>query len=797
MLGTYRNEVLVKRESPSADYVPFAAHVDPNTLKTKQGDFIQVFRLEGIAHETADDDEINTWHEQLNMFMRNINSPHVVLWTHVVRKESGEYVGGVFEPGFAHDLNEKYKSTVAGKRLFVNELYLTLLYRPQPMALARAFQKVDEFTALGKAQANSLGIERINNLAKEVEKNLSRYDPERLTCYEHNGFLYSESLEFYQYLVNGYEQRFPLMRANVQNTLVTSRPLFGREAMEFRAPDRSMVGAFLGIKEYPHPTVPGLFNELLRAPYEFVLTQSYVCMDKASARTSLKRQRDRLESTEDDALEQIDELDLALNDLQSNKFTMGEHHLALLVKARDVKELSNNVAEARAALGDSGCVVAREDLALEAAFWSQLPGNFKWRPRPAPINSYNFVGMSAFHNYPTGRRTGNHWGHAVALLKTTSGAPFYFNYHKRDLGITLITGQSGTGKTATQNFFAAQAEKFGATGIYFDKDRGSEIFVLASGGNYFSLKTNTPTGFAPFALEPTPSWVDTVRRIVMTCVRRFDDKGTAAPFTAREEREISQAVEGVFSLSPSARRFGQLLSFLEPPDEDNVAARLLKWCHSDHGTGTLAWVFDNSRDLLDVNASRLFGFDYTEFLDNPEVRTPIMMYLWSRFASLIDGRRLYMFIDEFWKALGDDYFKEELQNRYKTMRKQNWFLICATQSPADALRSDIAHTVIEQTATFIYLPNPQAKEKDYTEGFNVTRQEYLTIKGLSETSRRFLVKQGQNAVVCELDLSGFDDELAVLSGTTGNTFLAENVRQRVGPNPADWLPAFHRERKAS
>jgi type IV secretion system protein VirB4 len=124
-------------------------------------------------------------------------------------------------------------------------------------------------------------------------------------------------------------------------------------------------------------------------------------------------------------------------------------------------------------------------------------------------------------------------------------------------------------------------------------------------------------------------------------------------------------------------------------------------------------------------------------------------------------------------------------------------LICATQSPADSLRSDIAHTVIEQTATFIYLPNPQAKEKDYTEGFNVTRQEYLTIKGLSETSHRFLVKQGQNAVVCELDLSGFDDELAVLSGTTGNTLLAENVRQRVGPNPADWLPAFQRERRGA
>ena len=791
MLGIYRNEVLVKRESKSGDYVPFTAHVDPNTLKTKQGDFLQIFRLEGIAHETADDDEINTWHEQLNMFMRNINSPHVVLWTHVVRKESGAYVGGTFRPGFAHDLNEKYRRSVGGKRLFVNELYLTLLYRPHPMALARAFQRVDEMTSQGRAQVNSMGVEKINNLAKEVEKNLARYDPERLTSYEHNGFMYSEPLEFFQYLVNGYEQRFPLMRANVQDTLVTSRPLFGREAMEFRAPDRSMVGAVLGLKEYPKPTVPGLFNELLRAPFEFVLTQSYVCLDKASARTALKRQRDRLESTEDEGLEEIEELEVALNDLQSNKFTIGEHHLALLVKGEDVKILGNNVAEARAALGDSGCVVAREDLALEAGFWSQLPGNFKMRPRPSPITSYNFVGMSAFHNYPTGRRTGNHWGDAVALLKTSSGAPYFFNYHRRDLGITLITGQAGTGKTATQNFLASMAEKFNPTSIYFDKDRGSEIFVRANGGLYFPLTLGKATGFAPFGVEPTPAWVNTVRNLVMTCIRR--DK----PFTAREESQIAGAIDGVFSLPPHLRRFSQLLSFLEPPDEDNLAARLLKWCHSDHGSGALAWVFDNPRDLLDVDASKMFGFDYTEFLGDPEVRTPLMMYLWARFTSLIDGRRLYMFIDEFWQALEDEFFVKELQNRYKTIRKQNWFLVCATQSPADALKSRISHTVIEQTATFIYLPNPQGKEKDYVEGYQLTRQQYMTVKSLPDTSRRFLVKQGQNAVVCELDLHGFEDELAVLSGTTANTLLAEDIRQRVGDDPADWLPVFQQERKAA
>ena len=45
-------------------------------------------------------------------------------------------------------------------------------------------------------------------------------------------------------------------------------------------------------------------------------------------------------------------------------------------------------------------LVAREDLALEAAFWAQLPGNFTLRPRKSPITSRNLAAMAPFHNFP-------------------------------------------------------------------------------------------------------------------------------------------------------------------------------------------------------------------------------------------------------------------------------------------------------------------------------------------------------------------------------------------------------------
>jgi len=75
--------------------------------------------------------------------------------------------------------------------------------------------------------------------------------------------------------------------------------------------------------------------------------------------------------------------------------------------------------------------------------------------------------------------------------------------------------------------------------------------------------------------------------------------------------------------------------------------------------------------------------------------------------------------------------------------------------------------------------------------------EYEIVKGLGEKSRRFLIKQGQNSVVAELNLRGFDDELAVLSGNTATSLLAEKLVAELGEDPAVWLPEFHRIRKGA
>src|SRR3546814_12337818 len=115
-------------------------------------------------------------------------------------------------------------------------------------------------------------------------------------------------------------------------------------------------------------------------------------------------------------------------------------------------------------------------------------GNFKMVSGElrGQITSYNFSAFSPFHTFPAGHEDGNHWGPAVALLKTSARSPYYFNFHSADLGHSMVIGPSGGGKTVLVNFLMAQLEKFNARHIFIDKDQGAEIFVRARGGTYLA-----------------------------------------------------------------------------------------------------------------------------------------------------------------------------------------------------------------------------------------------------------------------------------------------------------------------
>lgn len=805
-----RRRSAMNRELFGSMNIPYTAHVHEDVVKTKAGDYVQAFRLMGKSFESADDADINNWHERLNILWRNIASDQVSLWTHVVRHRENVYPAGEAPLGFSRELDRHYQQRVAGETLMVNEMFIAVVYRPQIGAVAGTLMKM--FVKANKdnaAQELRDSLDACAKLRSQLETSLDRYEPESLGIYQHGGRHYSSLLEFFGLLLNGENQPVPIPREPISDVLMTTRPFFGAESMEYRASTKTRIGAFLGIKEYPTPTQAGMYNALLQTEYPFVLSQSFTFIRKGIAQGMFSSQYHRMKNAEDLAISQAEQLKDALDQLTSNEFVVGDHHMTLHVLADPfegtkeaegrprLKQLLDNVSHARSVLADTGMVVAREDLALEPAFWAQLPGNFAFRPRKSPITSRNFAAMSPFHNFPMGRATGNHWGDALTMLITRAHSPYYFSLHasdpndleggsRKDIGHTSIIGPTGSGKTVVIGFLLCMLRKAKTTQIVFDKDHGLEILIRAEGGRYLTISNGVPTGMNPLQLEPTPHNVEFLRGWLRRLVAREDK-----PFTVRQESDLDMALNGVMKLPLESRRLSRLIEYLEPTDPEGMAARLRKWCANEQGD--YAWVFDNKDDVIVsmLDGVELAGFDVTDFLDNPTTCAPVTMYLFHIVRSLLDGRRLVVWMDEFSKLLSDRAFEGFAKDGLKTWRKLEGVAAFATQSPSDVLASPIARTLLEQTPTKLFFPNADATEEDYIKGFGLSMQEFLLLKHyLDPGSRMFLVKQGHQSVVCELNLKGFEYELNVISGRVGNIEIMNRLIVEVGPDPAKWLPLF-------
>ncbi|WP_295945508.1 VirB4 family type IV secretion/conjugal transfer ATPase [uncultured Xanthomonas sp.] len=795
-----------------SEFISISTHVAPSVLKTTGGDFMLVWHLGGLPFVGREEWEIEHRHNTFNRMLQTLRAPdfaNVAFWVHDVRRRRRIKNEGKFQQAFNQDLSDQYYGALSSQKIMQNELYMTMIYRP----VVTGKRLMDKSSSIPQLQSEQdQAIAKVLELAGNVEAVLKDYSPYRLSMYEaSNGVVFSETLEFFGYLINRIDEPVPVLQAPVPAYLPVSKHMFANKTGDFviKTPEGvNHFGAILNIKEYTDGTYPGILNGLKYLDFEYVVTHSFSPMGRHDALKVLDRTKGMMVSSGDKAVSQIHELDLAMDQLSSGNFVLGEYHFTIAVYADTQEKLSQQVATTRAELSNAGFVSTKEDLAVASSFYAQLPGNWRYRTRIANVSSLNFLGLSPLHNFAQGKRENNPWGECVTTLQTTNGQPYYFNFHathpaenslgEKAIANTMVIGKSGTGKTALINFLLSQVQKFDPipTIFFFDKDRGAEIFVRACGGNYLALENGKPTGFNPFQCERTEANVQFLADLIKVLAGKIE-------YTSREEEDIFRGVEGMLDTPMHLRSMTNFRKSLPNMGDDGLYARMRKWtAGNSHG-----WVFDNPVDTIDLEKASIIGFDYTDVIDNPEVRVPVINYLLHRLEALIDGRPLIYVMDEFWKILdGKGGLKEFAKNKQKTIRKQNGLGIFATQSPEDALASDISAALVEQTATMILLPNPNASKEDYMDGLKLTEAEYQVVVSLDERSRCFLVKQGHGSSVCQLNLRGMDDALSVISASTDNIEIMHQVLERkakehgVAPDdltPEQWLNEFYARRKGS
>lgn len=802
MESTLGQRVKLQQGEGSLDqFINLSSVIAPSIVMGRNGELVSTWKAQGISFETVDDADIDSATNNLNILYRAISRSDLALQIHRIRRPLIDELTECNEQGFAQNLSKKYNQRIGHESLMATELYLTLIMKKR-----RGLKGVKRTPEQIKETIKER-VEEFKKISDSFERTLSQFALTKLGEYKHHDAECSKQLEFYNFLLTGTMQRVRIPSCSLYLALAPAQIFVGSDTLELQTTSGKRYLQSIELKDYTQATYSGILDGLLYPdiaalnPYVFVETQTFAFLGKHEGVKFLQLQQKQLLSSEDAGVTQVQAMSDAVDGVINGDFAMGEYSYSCFVFADDIKTVRKNCQDACKKLQDEGFLPYVSTIALSASYFSQVPAGFAYRPRIARITSLNFAHLAPLHNFDAGKRDGNPWGEALALLKTPSEQPYYFNFHtspvnensygKKTLGNTTIIGTSGAGKTVLQCFMLAMAQKYRNSGdkmttIFFDKDRGAEIAIRALRGGYLTVENGQSTGFNPFQLEATEEniqWLISFTKLLL--------KMDGQPIQTYEELQLIDAVRAVMQMPKEVRRLALVPQYIpagvtREEQKNSISKRLRRWIDN----GDLAWVFDNDSDELDLDKYPNLGIDGTEFLDNVEVRTPIAFYLLYRMEQIIDGRRFIFIMDEFWKWLLDDAFRDFAFNKLKTIRKQNGFGVFATQSPSDVIKSPIAKAVIEQSATQIFLPNPKADAQDYLEGFKVTPIEFEIIKALREDSRRMLIKQGSHSAICQLDLGWAKRELFVLSGSTDNIELMDQFRAQYGNNPDDWLEPF-------
>ena len=774
-----------QRETAAGAHLPYLAQIDDHTVLTREGHLLHVIALTGLPFETIGRAELESRLAVRDGMFQAIGSARFALYHHVVRREVVARIEGEFGDDFSADLDENWNALLASRRLYVNDLYLTLIVRPLSGRAGLAERVLGMFTgAPGPASDDRAADRRLLVQASEqLMAALDAYRPRLLSAYEASAGLASEQLAFFGELFNAAKNPALLPLGDLGHAVARRTIAFGIDALELGPCDGrpAEFAAILSVKDYPAATTAGMLDDIYRLPLPMVVTQSFAFVDRGIAQQRMDLVIRRMRAADDAAVSLRSELVAAKDNVAAGRAAFGEHHLTIMVRAESLEALDEAAGEIQAALSEAGFAVVREELGLEAAFWAQFPGNFGYIARKALVSTANFAGFASAHNFPVGRAEGNHWGDAVTLFETTAAGPYFFNFHRGDLGNFTVIGPSGSGKTVVLAFLLAQARRFNPRIVFFDKDRGAEIFLRAIGGSYDALRPGVPTGMNPLALPDTPI----NRRFLGDWLARLA-QGEGPVLDVEELSWITEAVAAAMSGRPELRRLRHVAELFRGrgrASAGDLSARLAPW-HSD---GEFAWLFDNAEDRLDVDAATL-GFDMTAILDQPALRAPTMLYLFHRVEERLDGQPTIIVVDEGWKALDDEVFVSRIRDWEKTIRKRGGIVGFATQSASDALESRIASAIIEQAGTQIFMANASAQAADYIGGFGLTEDEFDIIREMPETAHAFLIKHGTDSVVVRLNLASQPQLLTVLSGRERTVRMLDALREELGDSPKAWLP---------
>lgn len=784
MFGNFKKDKSLEFAlKPVEDHViPYACHYDNKSLLTKNGELMQVLRIEGYSKEMMNTSvQVDLRSIIRHSITENIKDRKVALWFHTIRRKINLDSINYFSSTFAKDTHESWAKKNYWRNKFVNELYITILYEGAghgnpALTFTPKLLKEHHLKVLQEHE------QKLDEVVLKMLEVLKPYGGKRLEVAHDSVGAHSEILEFLTKIICLHSERVPLPVQSIDNVFLESNIAFGGTSIEVLNKNKKRFAAVFSFKEY-HEFAAKALDRFMSIAAEYIISQTLTFVEAKEAKKTFEYFNYILSVSKDAELRENCGLASTLDGDLNGSTDYGTQQMNFMIVAESLEELDGSVSRAIKELNKLGVRIIREDLNIELGFWSQLPGNFKFFRRPSYIRTNKSASFASLNNNPSGK-TDNIWGSAVTLFRRNDGGPHFFNFHVDNIGHTLIAGPGDSVKKTLVNFLLSESTKYNPEVLYIDQFPNSQVTIKLLEGKYatISVKKEAPAfKFNPFKMPDNSENREFLKNWILLLLATED------VLTEEQNQKIFDYLDVFFSQVPvEMRQISMLAEFFE---DEVLKDKLLLWCNPNK----LGLLFDNSWDDLD-NGTKLIGLNIEELVidKNNSATNALIAYCLYKY-SIMHEEQPYpptmIIIDDANLLMQNDYFTKMLPALLSNLTIKNIMVIFVCMIDHKKGMNSVIKNIHEHLATKLLLPCLDYKL--YKESFSLDTEEVKALSTMKIIHRNFMIKQKALNMIVELNLDGLVYAIAALEGENGAVQAMEMAIAENGDNPNVWVVPFY------
>jgi type IV secretion system protein TrbE len=357
----------------------------------------------------------------------------------------------------------------------------------------------------------------------------------------------------------------------------------------------------------------------------------------------------------------------------------------------------------------------------------------------------------------------------LAYARTNGSNPYRLNLHVRDVGHTLIVGPTGNGKSTLLAFILAQYMRYPKAKIFaFDKKESLYVITKILNGLHYHLLKDDMT-LCPVALAKDTESTAWVAQYIASIVELQNIQLTGA-----QRENIFKCVQDI-----SQSKHKSLTSLLAIMGDAQISYALRNYTTD----GVLGKLLDGESNELVLSHFNTFELDSLLKMGDKHVAA-VLAFLFRYIENKLDGSPAIIALEEVWLVMLRDFFREKFTEWLVTLRKQNCAVIFTCQNLAQLYGTDSAtlSSIIDSTATKIFLPNSEAGQKGTLERagnfelyqmFGLNEYEIQNVIAKATPKRDYYIKQEKGSRLIQFD---FGDTVLKYCGISG-TEEVENFKK--------------------